>query len=142
MFISAKAYFNPTKLNTTVQLYRRAETELPAEFVRLYKRNVVAITPRKSGALRRSIITQALGNRAEISWRMPYAMAQDKGGHTQSHTVRGINKRDGGGGTIMPGSYRYRNYTTPGTGPNFATIAFKATTAQMPAVYRQLGLTK
>lgn len=141
MFISAKAYFD-NKIDTNIQLLRRAETALPEEFVRLYKRNVVAITPRKSGALRRSIITQALGNTANISWRVPYAKAQDDGGHTQSHTVKGMNRRDGGGGTIMPGSYRYRNYTTPGTGPNFATIAFKATTAQMPAVYRQLGLTQ
>jgi hypothetical protein len=141
MFISAKVYFD-NHIDTNVQLLRRAETALPDEFVRLYKKNVVAITPRKSGALRRSIITQSLGNTANISWRVPYAKAQDDGGHTQSHTVRGINQRDGGGGTIMPGSYRYRNYTTPGTGPHFATIAFKATTAQMPAVYRQLGLTQ
>ena len=142
MFISAKTFFDPTKIDTTIQLYRRAETEIPSEFVRAYKKNVVAITPRKSGALRRSIITQALGNRAEISWRMPYAKAQDDGGHTQNRAVRGINHRDGGGGTIMPGSYRYRNYTTPGTGPRFATTAFIATTAQMPEIYRKLGLTK
>ena len=141
MFISAKVYFD-NHIDTNIQLLRRAETALPEEFVRLYKKNVVAITPRKTGALRRSILTQAIGNTANISWRAPYAKAQDDGGHTQSHTVKGINQRDGGGGTIMPGSYRYRNYTTPGTGPNFATIAFKATTAQMPAVYRQLGLTK
>lgn len=139
MFISAKAYFD-NKIDYNVTLLRRAETALPEEFVRLYKRNVVAITPRKTGALRRSIITQALGNTANISWRMPYAKAQDAGGHTQSHTVKGINRRDGGGGTIMPGSYRYSNYTTPGTGPHFATTAFKATTAQMPVIYRQLGL--
>lgn len=141
MFISAKVYFD-NHIDTNIQLLRRAETALPEEFVRLYKRNVVAITPRKTGALRRSILTQAIGNTANISWRAPYAKAQDDGGHTQSHTVKGINQRDGGGGTIMPGSYRYRNYTTPGTGPNFATIAFRATTAQMPAVYRQLGLTQ
>lgn len=139
MFITAKAFFD-NKIDYNVTLLRRAETALPEEFVRLYKRNVVNLTPRKTGALRRSIITQALGNRAEIAWRMPYAKAQEDGGHTQSHTVRGINHRDGGGGTIQPGSYRYRNYTTPGTGPHFATIAFKATTAQMPAIYRQLGL--
>lgn len=141
MFISAKAYFD-NKIDYNITLLRRAETALPEEFVRLYKRNVVAITPRKTGALRRSIITQALGNRASISWRSAYAKAQDDGGHTQSHTVKGINQRDGKGGTIMPGSYRYRNYTTPGTGPHFATIAFKATAAMMPAVYRQLGLTQ
>lgn len=141
MFISAKAYFD-NHIDTNVKLLRRAETALPEEFVRLYKKNVVSLTPRKTGALRRSIITQALGNTASISWRSPYAKAQDEGGHTQSHTVRGINPNTGQGGTIMPGTYRYRNYTTPGTGPNFATTAFRATTEQMPAVFRQLGLTR
>lgn len=120
MFLSAKTFFdNKTDYNKT--LLRRAETAIPQEFVRLYKRNVVSITPRKTGYLRRSIITQALGNTANIAWRAPYAKAQDDGGHNGA---------------------RYRNYTTPGTGPNFATIAFKATTAQMPTVMRQLGLTK
>lgn len=120
MFITAKAFFN-NKIDYNVTLLRRAETALPEEFIRLYKRNVVDITPKKTGALRRSIITQALGNRAQIAWRMSYAKAQDDGGHN---------------------GYIYRNYTTPGTGPHFATTAFRMTTAQMPAVYRELGLVK
>ena len=121
MFLSAKAFFDPSALNLKKTLYRRAETQLPAEFVKVYKRNVVAGTPRKSGALRRSIITQAIGSRAEIGWRMPYAQAQENGG------ARGRV---------------YKKYTTPGTGPHFARNAFMATTAQMDAIYRELGLTK
>lgn len=139
MFISAKAYFNPTKLNTTIQLYRRAETALPEEFVKLYKRNVVGLTPIKTGALRRSIITQAMGNTASISWRVPYAKAQDLGTHTVRKPIKGTNQRDGGYGIIMPGTYTYG--PSPGVS-RFATPAFKLTTSQMPAVYRQLGLTK
>lgn len=140
MFLSAKAYFNPARIDLKKDLYRRAETQLPEEFVRNYKRNVVAITPRKTGALRRSIIANVSGGRAEIGWRIPYAMAQDKGGHTVA-SKRVVNI-DGQFVTLKPGFYRYSNYTTPGTGPNFATTAFMATRAQMPLVYRQLGLTK
>ena len=140
MFLSAKAFFNSGQLDYDRQLYRRAETALPEEFIRVYKRNVVAITPRKTGALRRSIITQAIGGRAEIAWRLPYAIPQDKGGHTVG-SKRVVNI-DGDFVTLHPGFYRYKNYTTPGTGPNFATTAFMATTAQMPGVYRALGLTK
>lgn len=142
MFLTAKAFFDDKNLDYNITLLRRAETALPLEFVRLYKKNVVNITPKRTGALRRSIITQALGNTAQIAWRMPYAKAQEAGGHIQRQPVKGVNSRTGQGGTIMPGYYRYRNYTTPGTGPNFATTAFKATTAQMPEIYRQLGLTK
>jgi len=120
VFISAKAYFsNKIDYNKTVLI--RAETALPQEFIRIYKKNVVAITPKKTGALRRSIITQASGNQANISWRSRYARAQNEGGHN---------------GAV------YRNYTTPGTGAHFANIAYKKTMAQMPAVVRELGLTK
>lgn len=139
MFLSAKAVFKSENLDTSRTLYRRAETTLPDEFVRVYKRNVVSITPMKSGALRRSIITQAIGGRAEIAWRVPYAKAQDEGGHNV-YDKRVVNI-DGNFVTLHPGFYAYRNYTTPGTGPHFATTAFMATTAQMSAVYRALGLT-
>lgn len=139
MFLSARAFFDPSALDLKRTLYRRAETQLPAEFVKRYKRNVVAITPMKTGALRRSIITQAIGTRADIGWRMPYASAQDKGRHEVANT-RVVNI-DGKFVTLKPGVYSYSNYTTPGTGPNFATTAFIATTAQMQPIYRELGLT-
>lgn len=140
MFLSAKAFYDSTALDYTKNVYRRADTDLPAEFVKLYKRNVVNITPRKTGALRRSIIPLVTKGRAEIAWRSPYAGAQNKGGHTIT-SKRVVNMGDGFV-TLKPGFYRYSNYTTPGTGPNFATIAFMATRSQMPMVYRQLGLTR
>lgn len=120
MFLSAKAFFDSSSLDLKKTLYRRAETQLPQEFIKVYKRNVIAGTPRKTGALRRSIITQATGTRAEIGWRVPYAQAQEDGG------ARGRT---------------YSNYTTRGTGPHFARNAFMATSSQMQAVYRELGLT-
>lgn len=141
MFISAKAFFDKN-IDYNITLLRRAETAIPEEFVRLYKKNVVKITPKRTGALRRSIITQALGNTAQIAWRSAYAKAQDEGGHTQRNKVKGINSKTGKGGTIMPGPYRYSNYTDKRTGPHFARIAFQATTEQMPEAYRRLGLIK
>ena len=143
MFLSAKAFFADGTANNTRVLIR-AETQIPQEFTKRYRKNVVAITPKKSGALRRSIITQAIGNKAEISWRLPYAKAQNVGQHTVDRK-RVINigfkapYNNLGYVTLM---YPYRNYTTPGTGPRFASIAFQKTQSEMPAVMRELGLTK
>jgi len=120
--MSAKAFFDSKQLDLDIVLYRRAETVLAPRFVELYKKNVVNITPWRTYALRRSIITQALGNKAEIGWRSPYAGAHEKGSHR--------------------GSRQYTDYNDLTTGAGFATKAFIATTAQMPALYRELGLTK
>ena len=141
MFLSAKAFFDD-KTDHNSRLLIRGQTEIPREWIRLFKKNVAAITPMKTGALRRSIITQAMGSTASVSWRMPYARAQHSGGHTVPRRVMGGNTRDGGFGIIPARSYRYSNYTTPGTGPRFGSIAFQVTNAQMPAVLRELGLTK
>ena len=146
MFLSAKAFFEDGTANNTRVLIR-AETQIPQEFTKRYRKNVVAITPKKSGALRRSIITQAIGNKAEISWRLPYAGAQNVGHHTVARK-RVINigfkapYNNLGYVTLSPGVYPYRNYTTPGTGPRFASIAYQKTQSEMPAVMRELGLTK
>lgn len=138
MFISAKAYFDDkTPLND--RLLIRAETEIPAEWAKRYRKNVVQITPRKTGALRRSIITQVVSGRAQIGWRSAYAAAQNQGGHTVPRPVSGPNRRDGGFATIAPGFYRYRRYTTPGTGPRFASIAFRKTNEELPLIYREVG---
>lgn len=122
MFISAKAYFNNQTPEFT-RLLIRASTALPYEFAKRYRKNVVKITPMKSGALRRSIITQVTDGQADIGWRSRYAYSQNVGRHPL---------------TGEP----YKNYTTPGTGPGFASKAYKQTMAEMPAVLRELGLTK
>lgn len=139
MFLSAKAFFEDGTANNTRVLIR-AETQIPQEFTKRYRKNVVAITPKKSGALRRSIITQAVGNKVEISWRLPYAGAQNVGHHTVAR--KRVVNLDGKYVTFMPGVYQYRNYTTPGTGPRFASIAYQKTQNEMPQVMRELGLTK
>jgi hypothetical protein len=96
----------------------------------------------RTGALRRSIITQQLGTTANISWRSPYAKAQDEGGHTVHKPIKGPNKRDGGYGTIMPGRYKYSHYTTTGTGPGFAMAAFRKTKEEMDEFFTSQGFTK
>lgn len=140
MFLSAKAFFEDNTLNNR-RLLIRAETQIPQEWLKRFRRNVAPITPMKSGRLRRSIITRQVGNTAEVSWRAPYAAAQHDGGHTQTHYVRGINRRDGGGGTIAPGSYTYSKFSSQGR-PKFGSIAFRKTNAEMPSIMRELGLTK
>lgn len=141
MFLSAKAFFKDGTANNTRVLIR-AESQIPQEFAKRYRKNVVNITPKKSGALRRSIITQAIGNKAEISWRSPYAAAQNVGHHANAG-YRVVNFGNGKYATLGPNvSYIYRNYTTKGTGPKFASIAYQKTQSEMPAVIRELGLTK
>lgn len=139
MFLSTQAFFENNIPGITSVLVR-AETAIPAEFVRLYKKNAVAITPKKTGALRRSIITRQVGNTAEISWRSAYAIPQNQGFHTVRE--KRVVNIDGSFVTLMPGTYHYSKYTTPGTGPHFAGIAYQATINEMPAVMRELGLTK
>lgn len=141
MLLSAKAFFDDKTAHNT-RLLIRGESAIPREWLKRFRKNVVGITPMKTGALRRSIITQQLGNTASVGWRAPYAKAQHDGGHTVPRTVKGPNRRDGGFGIIPAGFYRYRRYTTPGTGPRFGSIAFQKTNAEMPAVLRELGLTK
>ena len=120
MFLTSKVFFENNAASNKL-LIKQAETAIPQEFVRLFKKNVVSLTPKKTGALRRSIITQAVGSRAQIGWRSAYAKIQNQ-----------------------PEDYGvvYRNYTTEGTGPHFAEKAFRATRDQLPAVARSLGLTK
>ena len=140
MFLSAKAFFADGTANNTRVLIR-AETQIPSEFVKRYKKNVVKLTPKKKGGLRRSIITQAIGNKAEIGWRSKYAAAQNAGHHANAG-YRRVNI-DGQYRMLGPNvSYIYRKYTTRGTGPRFASIAYQKTQSEMPAVMRELGLTK
>lgn len=143
MFVTAKAYFED-KTPNNVRLLIRAETAIPQEWLKRFRKNVIPLTPKSvgGGRLRRSIITQAIGNRANVSWRAPYAKAQHDGGHTVRKPIRGRNRRDGGFATIQPRFYRYHRYSTPGTGPRFGSTAYRKTNEEMPAILRELGLTK
>lgn len=118
--MSAKAVFDD-KLAEDELLITRAAVNLPKMFVTQYKKNVLPLTPRRSGALRRSIVTSAVGHTAQIGWRLPYAIDQDLGVDQKSGRV-------------------YRNYTTPGTGPHFKDKALALTIKQLDPMFREVGL--
>lgn len=120
--MSAKAVFD-NNLKEDELLITRAVSNLPKMFAAQYRRNVAPITPKKSGALRRSIITQVSGKHANIGWRLPYAKDQNEGVDSVTGRV-------------------YRNYTTPGTGPHFKDIALAMTIRQLDPMFRETGLTK
>lgn len=115
-----KSLFKDGTINNT-RLLIRAETQIPQEWRRRFHTNVAKITPMKTGRLRRSIRSRFEGNRVEVRWGVNYAIPQNQGGH---------------------GNVRYRNYTTPGTGPKFANIAFKKTNEEIAQIVREIGLTK
>lgn len=120
--MSAKSVFDDHMAENEL-LITRSMTELPQMFVTQYKKNVIPLTPFKTGALRRSIVTQVMGNQANIAWRLPYAIDQDEGVDQKSGTV-------------------YHHWTTPGTGPHFKDKAFEATIKQVDPMFRELGLVK
>lgn len=120
--MSAKAVFDD-KLAEDELLITRSMTELPQMFVTQFKKNVIPFTPFKTGALRRSIVTQVIGHQANIAWRLPYAVDQDEGVDQKTGRV-------------------YRNYTTPGTGAHFKDKALAMTIQQVDPMFRELGLVK
>lgn len=102
-------------------LITRSATELPRMFVEQFKKNVIPLTPMRSGALRRSIVTQVIGYEANIAWRLPYAIDQDAGVDQKTGRV-------------------YKKYTTPGTGPHFKDQALALTMRQVDPMFKELGL--
>jgi hypothetical protein len=118
--ISAKAVFDD-HLAADELLITEAATNLPKMFTTQYRRNVLPLTPRKTGALRRSIVTQAIGHTAKIAWRLDYAIDQNLGVDQKTGRV-------------------YRHWTTPGTGPGFKDKALALTIRQLDPMFREVGL--
>jgi hypothetical protein len=71
-------------------------------------------TPRQFGDLRNRILKQVLGLTGKIVWQMPYAGIQE--------------------------SKKFRNYTTPGTGPHFAQNAVTKIVEDSNKYFRQAGI--
>lgn len=118
--MSAKAVFDD-KMAQNELLITRSMTELPRMFVTQFKKNALPLTPKKTGALRRSIVTQVIGHQANVAWRLPYAVDQNAGMDQKTGRI-------------------YRNYTTPGTGPHFKDKAMNLTIRQIDPMFRELGL--
>ena len=71
-------------------------------------------TPKDTGDMRRSIVKQVLGLKGAIKWGKNYAIYQEK--------------------------IQFKNYTTPGTGPNFALNSAKKGITRTGSVARRAGL--
>lgn len=96
-------------------------------------------TPRDTGNLRNNKLKQVLGNHATIAWLQRYAGAQEAG-HMTVHRARPVRLRDGSWITLKPGVHTFKNYTTKGTGPGYATKGVKAAVVGAGAVFRKAGL--
>lgn len=69
------------------------------------------LTPYKDNGLRSSVIKHLTDNyNGFITWKVPYAAAQEQGGRRDPRTGRYIE---------------FKNYTTPGTGKEYAKRAMK-----------------
>lgn len=118
--LSAKAVFDD-KMAANELLITEAASNVAPAFARRYRQNVVNFTPKKTGALRRSIVTQTTGHMAKIGWRLPYAIDQNLGVDQKTGRV-------------------YRHWTTEGTGPGFKDKALALTMQQLDPIFREVGL--
>lgn len=89
-------------------------------FLRHFADEVVNIstpnTPKKTGRLRMDVIKQVLGLKGKIKWGKGYAAYQEE--------------------------KQFKNYTTAGTGPNFAKNAIKQAVGNVAKIASRSGLIK
>ena len=78
-------------------------------------------TPKKENRLAIDIIRQVLGLNGKIKWNKDYAQYQERG-----------SRKDG--------SRPVRNYTTPGTGKNFAVNAINSVYQRQNQIMKKVGL--
>lgn len=72
------------------------------------------LTPKDTSDLRLNKLKQVLGLRAVIQWRQQYAAIQE--------------------------TKQFQNYTTPGTGPHYASKAVKKVSGDLPKYAREANL--
>lgn len=94
---------------------RQEGLQKASRFIRVFEEDAVNIslsgTPKKTGDLRRSHIKSVQGLHGRVRWLKKYAARLEK--------------------------VRFKNYTTPGTGPNFALNAMKKTLKNQNSLYRK-----
>jgi hypothetical protein len=87
-------------------------------FLRLFAEQVVREaepnTPKKTGDLRNRVVKSVLGLKGKIQWQTNYAIYQEK--------------------------KKFKNYTTAGTGPNFARNAVEAVASKADTIMKSIGL--
>lgn len=80
-------------------------------------------TPMKTGDLRARVLKQMDGNKGTITWESNYAEVQEKG------------YRNGANGRVY-----FHNYTTPGTGPQYAANSVAKVIENLPDYLERAGL--
>lgn len=87
-------------------------------FLRLMADEIISIstpkTPKKSGRLRMDIVKEVLGLHGKIKWGKNYAVFQE--------------------------TKKFKNYTTPGTGPHYAEDSVKQAIGNTSKVVARAGL--
>lgn len=78
-------------------------------------------TPKKDGNLKNDVLKQVLGHHGTMVWNKDYAAVQERG-----------SRRDG--------SYRIKNYSTPGTGPTYARDAVNEGIKDTPIIASRAGI--
>ena len=133
--MSAKAFFDDHTDDNT-RLLHTATNLFPEVYKRVYLANASKIAPIRTGALRKSIVTQTLGNKVSIGWRAPYAASVNAGQHTVART-RIIELSNNTWMFLQPGVHRHHTGSA-----GFLDRIISATTKDMVAEIRKLGLTK
>ena len=104
---SAKIFFDD-KLGPKFKVVKTTINAYPEEYRKRFLANARILTPKDSGWLRKSIITQVTGYTVKVGWRAKYAMVVNAGGHTVPRPVRGMNPKAGEYSTIAAGFYRHK----------------------------------
>ncbi len=102
------------ELNQKTSIFLRVMTDKIVDYAR-------PNTPKKEGRLREGTIKTVQGPHARIEWRKAYATVQERG-----------SRKDG--------TYKIKNYSTPGTGPHYAEDAVKKGVANTSVVAKLVSL--
>lgn len=105
-------------------------------------------TPKDKGDLRNNKIKIVSNLHDTIQWRSKYAGAQEAGQFTVKAArvvkidaaVGAASDKDKGFRTLKPGVYKFKHYTTDGTGAHFAKNAVKKVRDDAERYFRQAGL--
>lgn len=108
MPISVKVIHSQKGIEQKLTLWHDTAEVWPEQYRKLFYENARRFTPQDTTRLKKSIRSQVSGNKVTVGWIAPYATRVNQGWHEVTKPIRGPNKRDGGYGTIMPGTYIHK----------------------------------
>lgn len=107
-----------TKINDNTNEVLKGIEQNASIFLRLMADKIVSIstpkTPKKTGRLRLDVVKQVLGLNGKIKWGKNYAIYQE--------------------------TKQFKNYTTPGTGPNYAEDSVKEGVGETVTIAKRANL--